>query len=137
MLADSDLDQDRMYFLATAGLIMAGADNEIDKLEYEGLIANLSDFTPFPENLVKDIIDSEAVGKIFEKSVQKILDKCPSEKEQMFDFMISIAFFDRLIKEEEVVLLFGIGQKVFGYSKTEVALLIAKGVYHNFIPKSV
>ncbi len=136
MLSDSELVQHRMYFVASAGFIVANADDNISEKEYNEIITVLANYTLFPQQILKDIVDSQQIVEIFEKSTKLLLELSPSEKYGMFNFMIQLALADNEILNPEIELLFQVGQKYFAFSQTEIAQLIAESVHKVFIPKA-
>lgn len=136
MLSDSELVIHRMYFVASAGFIVANIDENISEKEYNEIIAVLANYTLFPQQILKDIVDSKQFVDIFENSTKTLLEKSPSEKYAMFNFMIQLALADNKILRSEIELLFQIGQNYFSFSQTEIAQLIAESVNKIFIPQA-
>ena len=131
----SPLDEHRKRFLATGGLIVAGADQELSIDEIDRILAPLAAVTSFPRKYLESVIESGDVPKIFQESVVAILQANPSERYQMFAFLIEVALADRAIKDPEVELLFQLGEDVFGMAHKEVAQQLGAAIQRSFIPR--
>jgi uncharacterized tellurite resistance protein B-like protein len=134
VLSSSPLDQYRKQFVATAGLIMSNIDSEINDDEYETILNTLSNFTIFPADYLKSIVESGKVSELFGEAVNRILEINPGDRYAMFNMLISIAHSDKRITKPEIAFLFDIGTQAFGMSRKEVAQLIAENVQREFYP---
>lgn len=130
----SPLAGHRKSFLTAAGLLIAGADQEIAETEFERVLATLSYASHFPRRFLDEMIEKDNVVEIFNESVQGILTANPGERFAMFDYMIEIAMADRRIRQPEVDLLFEIGQKVFGFQRKEIAQMLTAALQKKFVP---
>lgn len=130
----SELDYDVARFIATAGLIMANCDNEVDDDEINVILQSLSEFQMFPKLFLDQIVKGEKVVDTFNEAVGNILEKDPGQREGMFRYLITLVMADKEFNPEEVKLLFTLGQKMFGYSGKEIAQLFAQMVQANFLP---
>lgn len=133
-IRSSELDYHLAHFIATAGLIVADSDDEVDDLELDAIIHSLSEFIIFPKNFLENIAQSGKVMDTFKESIESILEISPAERENMIQYLISIVMADRELKHQEVELIFQIGTNVFGYSATEVAQIFAGIIQHRFVP---
>lgn len=133
-IRSSELDYHLAHFIATAGLIVADSDDDVDDLELDTIIGNLSEFIIFPKKFLEEIAQSGKVMDIFKESIESILEISPAERENMLQYLISVVMADREIKAEEVDLIFKIGVNIFGYSSTEVAQIFAGIIQHRFMP---
>jgi Zn-dependent protease with chaperone function len=131
----SPLDGHRKRFLASGGLIVAGADQELGVDEFDRILAPLAAVTSFPRKYLESVMASGDVPKIFEESVVAILQANPSERYKMFAYLIDVALADRAIKDDEVELLFNLGENVFGMPHKEVAQQLGAAIQRSFIPR--
>lgn len=135
VVGSSELDRHRSYFVASAGIIVAGADKNLDLVEVEQIITVLAKFSIFPKEFFDHILAQGDVGKIFEGSVKAILAENPTERYSMLEYLIGLALSDNEIISAEIDLIFKIGEEVFGLSRKELAQIIGSVVQKNFIPK--
>ncbi|MCF7813760.1 MAG: M48 family metallopeptidase [Candidatus Cloacimonetes bacterium] len=135
MLSDSELARHRMYYVASAGFILANVDENISEKEYSEIINTLANYTLFPQDILKDVVDSGKVIEIFENSTKELLTRSPSERYGMFNFLIQLALSDNEILNIEIELLFKIGREYFSFNEKEIAQLIAESIHKIFIPK--
>ena len=137
-----ELDNDRMHFMMSAGLIMANMDGEISKDELNCIISYISPYHLFPRYMLNNIIESgpEKINDIFNTSVNRLLDSesnrdsLEDEANNMISFLIEIAVTDSRIREKELNFLYDIGKKLFEFSKEKVATMIAEKIAYQFTP---
>jgi Zn-dependent protease with chaperone function/uncharacterized tellurite resistance protein B-like protein len=133
-MSNSELDEQRRLFLASAGLIMAGADGQINQDEYKKIIRELSEFTIFPKAFLDQVYQSAKVEEIFSGSVAKIMEINPADRYPLFDFLINLAIFDNDLAEKEVAFLYHVGQEMFRFAPREIAQMIAGKIQSGFMP---
>ncbi len=121
-------------FIASAGLIVASSDEEIDDKELELIMNNLAETQMFPMTFIEEINKSDDVIGIFNESIVKVLEDDPMMREGMFRYMIDLVMVDKRLKKEEIELLYMIGENSFGYSHKEVAIMLAEMVQTHFQP---
>lgn len=131
----SPLVQARRRFLAAAGLMVAGVDEQIGPDELDAILEPLASFTHFPARYFRDVLENRNVLQIFHQSVQIILEANPGERFPMFKFMVSVALADRQIERREVELLFEVGEAVFGFQRKEIAQILAEALQREFVPR--
>jgi hypothetical protein len=134
-ISSSELDVERLYFIASSGLIMARVDREMNADELEHILKILSIYTIFPKNFLSKIIELDKPMDIFMQSAERIINQNPGERYMMFDYMINVALSDNEIFGDEISFLYEVGEKMFGFSKKETAQQIAEVVKNGFIPK--
>ena len=132
-LRSSELEAHTGNFIATAGLVVAMADEEMTEKELEYILSNLSSYQMFPRDFLAHISQSN-VEEIFSQSVNNILAANPGMREILFDYMMGLVLADRKIKDVEIEFLFMMGENVFGYTRKECADKLAAAVQSNFIP---
>jgi len=135
VIRNSELDQHRSLFIASAGLVMAGVDEQMKKEEYEIIIERLANFLIFPEELLKGIIDQKSQNNVFLQTASTIMQYNPAERDPMFEFLVSVAMSDNELFAKEIDFLYEIGANLFKYSAKEIAQKISYVVRGNFIPK--
>ncbi len=132
-LRNSDLDFYTGYFIATAGLMAASADEKITDEEVEHILSNLSSYYVFPKEFL-DSVCKQDVQQLFMESVQKIMELNPSMRDCLYDYMIGLVLSDKTFNESEIGFLFTVGENVFGYGKKEIADKMASAIHTNFVP---
>ena len=131
-VGDGELDEYIARFIASAGIIVANADNGVKKEEIEHIIAQLAKLKIFPRQYL-DEISSGDVMKTFNESVDNIMKINPGMREGMLRYMIDIVMSDQVIAKEEIVLLYKFGEFV-GLSRIEIANAIAAAIQQNYVP---
>jgi len=133
-ISSSPLEMQRKYFIASAGIIAAGIDDNMQQDEYEQIVRVLSRWTIFPKLFLSDVFKSKKVNEIFNHSVQYILQNNPSERYSLFEYLIMMTMADKDISEKEIEFLYSIGNQAFGFSENECAQQIAALVQREFMP---
>ncbi|MCQ2216110.1 MAG: M48 family metallopeptidase [Bacteroidales bacterium] len=124
-------------FVATAGLLMANVDDVVTDEEYNVIIEELSTFKLFPREYLQEIITSgEDILKVFEDSVNHILELDAGHRPALLDFLITMSIVDRKIKKDEVNTVFAIGKQYLGFTEIEIAQAFALKVQAEFSPKT-
>ena len=73
VISNSPLNYHRTCFIASAGLIVAGIDKAIEPDEYNAIIDELSAFTVFPKQTLKEMIDENKIELFFENFYGKLI----------------------------------------------------------------
>lgn len=131
-VGDTELDEHLARFIASAGLIVATADDEVEKDEFNQIIDALASLKIFPRAYLEEIAEGD-IGETFNQAVGSILETTPSMRESLLQYMIHITLSDKKIAEDEVRLLYGFGASI-GYSEKEVAQAIADAIQRNYVP---
>lgn len=131
-VGDSDLDEYTARFIASAGIIVANADNGLKKEEVERIVGQLATLKIFPRKYLDEIAAGDVL-KTFHESVENIMKINPGMREGMLRYMIDIVMSDQIIDKEEIELLYKFGEGV-GLSKIEVANSIAEAIQQNYVP---
>ncbi|MBR1907254.1 MAG: M48 family metalloprotease, partial [Clostridiales bacterium] len=131
-VGNNPLDEPMSIFVATAGIITANIDGEVSKEEYEQIIRTLSGSNIFPKNYLESVFKAD-VDKLFENSINAILNINPGLKSNLLEYIISIVLADREIGEKEVNFVYNIG-KGLGLSIKEISIIFASMVQRNFNP---
>jgi len=133
VISNSPVNFHRISFIASAGLIVAGIDKAIEPDEYKKIIEELSAFTVFPKQTLKQMIDDNKMEEFFENSVKALLEINPGEKNMMMEYMINIIIADSIISEGELNFIFDFGVKL-GFERKEIAQIFASSIQDQFIP---
>jgi len=133
-IKNSELDYHISYFIASAGLLVAGIDGNVDEKEIEKIMVYLSDFCIFPRFFLDNVYKSGKVEEILIKTIEKILEINPSERENMLVFVIGMVMADRAINEKELEFIFDISKNAFGYTPKETAQIFADIIQRNYMP---
>ncbi len=131
-VGDSELDEYTARFVASAGLIVANADGEINKDEVDDILTELSSLKIFPRQFLEEIANGD-VSEIFHESVAKMININPGLREAMLNYLITIVMSDKSITKDEIDLLYEFGESI-ALSEMEVAQCIAALVQQRFIP---
>lgn len=135
VVSGSELDFHRRYYMAAAGLYMAGADGKLEDSEYESLLQQLSIFTIFPEAFLNGIVEKKNTADILQKSAATILSVNPVERYPMLHVLSHICFANGRLEEKEIELIYSIGEGILGFSKAEIAQEMASAIRERFLPK--
>lgn len=128
----SELDEQTARFIASAGLVVAGADGDITVDEIDQIIQTLSGLKIFPQKFLEEIHKGDP-SEILMDSSKKILDINPGMREGMIKYMISIVMADKVISTVEVELIYKFGDMI-GFSEIEIANFMAEAIQQSFVP---
>lgn len=136
---NNEIGQNLLWFVGSAGLIMAHADGEMTQDEQENILNHMSEFYMFPLDILKQITP-ENCSDIFNKSLQKLAELIPESRADLFSYLITIMVTDYKFKQAEIDLLFNIGKNAFGFSDEDIVRLMADGirigVSRGFLPST-
>ncbi len=133
-IKESELDLYFTHFIAAAGVILSGSDENYNEKEIEAILQELSEFIIFPKFFLDNIVESGKVMEIFNDSLQRILSVSPGSRESLLYYLARIALSDKKIAESEIGFIFEVGTKALGYSRTEVAQIFANTIQQRFMP---
>jgi hypothetical protein len=133
-IKESELDLYFTHFIAAAGVIMSGSDENYNEKEIEAILQELSEFIIFPKFFLDNIVEGGKVMEIFNDSLQRILSVSPGSRESLLYYLARIALSDKKIAENEIGFIFEVGTKALGYSRTEVAQIFANTIQQRFMP---
>lgn len=125
----------RRRFVAAAGLLVAGLDQQLDEAEVDAILEPLAGFTHFPAEYFRHVLEERDVLKVFHESAGVILEANPGERFPMFRYMIGVALADNEIDQREVEVLFEVGEGLFGFQRKEIAQLLAEALQREFVPR--
>ena len=66
--------------------------------------------------------------------MEQVIGANPSERVPIFSYLIDVALADRRLRQQEVDLLYQVGEDVFGLARKEAAQLIAEALQKDFVP---
>lgn len=127
---NNELGLHLLWFVASAGLIMASADGEITHDEVENILNNMSEFYMFPMDILKQVTPQNC-SDVFNKSLQSLLQLNPDMRNDLFLYLVNIMVTDFKFKQEELDLLLRLGKEAFGLDEETIVKLIADGIRIN------
>ena len=133
-ISTSPMDAFRKQFLASAGLIMANIDKNINDDEYESILESLSNYTVFPHEYLSEICNT-STEEVFKSSISNIIQQNPAERFQLLQYMANIAMSDNSIFNKEINFLFEVGESLLGLTRREIAQILAATLQQGFIPE--
>ncbi len=133
-ISTSPMDAYRKQFLASAGLIMANIDKNINDDEYESILESLSNYTVFPHEYLSEICNT-STEEVFKSSITNIIQQNPAERFQLLQYMANIAMSDNSIFNKEINFLFEVGESLLGLTRREIAQILAATLQQGFIPE--
>ena len=131
-VGNGPLDEDLSVFMASAGLIVANADDRVTEKEVEHIIQNLANLQIFPKRFLDAVAQSD-VSKLFEQSVQNILSQNPGMRDGLLAYMMGLVMSDKEISENEIGLIYGFGDSI-GFSEKEISQKFAEMIQRNYVP---
>ena len=131
-VGNGPLDEDLSVFMASAGLIVANADDRVTEKEVEHIIQNLANLQIFPKRFLDAVAQSD-VSKLFEQSVQNILSQNPGMRDGLLAYMMGLVMSDKEISENEIGLIYGFGDSI-GFSEKEISQKFAEMIKRSYVP---
>ena len=131
-VGNGPLDEDLSVFMASAGLIVANADDRVTEKEIEHIIQNLANLQIFPKRFLDAVAKSD-VSKLFDQSVQNILSQNPGMRDGLLAYMMGLVMSDKEISENEIGLIYGFGDSI-GFSEKEISQKFAEMIQRNYVP---
>lgn len=131
-VGNGPIDEDLSVFIASAGLIVANADDKITEKEIEHIIQNLAGLQIFPKRFL-DEVASEDVPKLFNMSVKNILEINPGMRDGLLSYMIGLVMSDKQISDDEISLIYSFGKSI-GFSEKEISVKFAEMIQRNYVP---
>ena len=135
----NEVGQNLLWFIGSAGLIMAHADGEMTNDEMENILNHMSEYYMFPLDILQQIT-SENCSDIFNKSLKRLSELIPNSRNDLFLYLVNIMVTDYKFKKEELNLLFDMGKKAFGFDDETIVRLLADGirigVSRGFLPST-
>ena len=135
MNINNNLGKSYLNFVASAGLLLAEADDEITNEEVDLILNRMSSFHMFPKDVLL-AISKEDHREVFNKSVQEILSEQPDCRNDLFMYMVDLMVADRTFHKAEIDLLAEVAQKVFQLDQETFLRLLAIGIQRGFLPST-
>lgn len=132
-IGSGEVDKYMPYFIATAGLMVANADNDFTKEEYEQILTSLSGYQMFPKSFLEEISRQDVV-KLFQESTEKILENQPALRDTLFNYILGLIFADQAFNKDELAFIYELGKNFFGYSEKEISVMFASMIQNVFTP---
>lgn len=131
-VGNGPLDEDLSVFMASAGLIVANADDRVTEKEIEHIIQNLANLQIFPKRFLDAVAQSD-VPKLFDQSIKNILSQNPGMRDGLLAYMMGLVMSDKEISENEIGLIYGFGDSL-GFSQKEISQKFAEMIQRNYVP---
>lgn len=131
-VGNGPLDEDLSVFIASAGLILANADDRVTEKEIEHIIENLANLQIFPKRFLDAVAQSD-VPKLFDQSIKNILSQNPGMRDGLLAYMMGLVMSDKEISENEIGLIYGFGDSI-GFSEKEISQKFAEMIQRNYVP---
>lgn len=131
-VGDCEQDEYTAKFIASAGIIVASADDNFSKEEMDLIIFQLASLKIFPRQFLEEIAMGD-VMETFKDSVTNLLRINPGMKDGMVRYMIAIVMSDKSISKDDMEMLYEFGESI-GLSKIEVANAIAESIQQSYVP---
>ena len=131
-VGNGPLDEYLSVFIASAGLIVASADDAVTEKEVEFIIQNLAELQIFPKRFL-DAIAGDDVGSLFTQSVQNILKENPVMRDGLLEYMMSLVLSDKEIAKEEIGLIYRFGSDI-GFTEKEISVKFASMIQRKYVP---
>lgn len=131
-VGNGPLDEDLSVFIASAGLIVANADDHVNDKEIEHIIQTLAGLQIFPKRFL-DTIAGADVGKLFNQSVQNIINQNPGMRDSILEYMMSLVLSDKEIAKEEISMIYEFGNNI-GFTDKEISVKFATMIQRNYVP---
>lgn len=131
-VGNGPLDEDLSVFIASAGLLVANADDRVTEKEIEHIIQNLANLQIFPKRFLDAVAKSD-VSNLFNQSVKNILSQNPGMRDSLLAYMMGLVMSDKEISENEIGLIYGFGDSI-GFSEKEISQKFAEMIQRNYVP---
>ena len=131
-VGNGPLDEDLSVFMASAGLIVANADDRVTEKELEHIIQNLANLQIFPKRFLDAVAKSD-VSNLFDQSVKNILSQNPGMRDGLLAYMMGLVMSDKEISKDEIGLIYGFGDSI-GFSEKEISQKFAEMIQRNYVP---
>ena len=127
---NNEIGQNLLWFVGSAGLIMAHADGEMTEDEMESILNYMSEFYMFPLDILQQITPDNC-SDIFNKSLHNLLEMQPEIRNDLFLYLVGIMVTDFKFQQAELDLLVRMGKEAFGLEDEAIVGLIADGIRMN------
>ena len=131
-VGNGPLDEALSVFIASAGLIVANADEHVTEKEIEHIIQNLSSLQIFPKRFLDSVAKAD-IPKLFNNSVKNILSQNPGLRDNLLAYMMELVMSDKDISENEIGLIYSFGNNI-GFSEKEISQKFAEMIQQNYMP---
>ena len=131
-VGNGPLDEDLSVFIASAGLIVANADEQVSEKEIDHIIQSLAALQIFPKHFLDSVAKSD-VPKLFEMSVANILSHDPGMRDGLLTYMINLVLSDKEIDQKEIEFIYGFGKNI-GFSEKEISVKFAEIIQRKYVP---
>ena len=132
-LNTEEIEDHMLYFMASAGLIMANADGQVTQDEIDSILLSMSNYYMFPMTILEQVNQADCY-KIFNESVKNILGINPNMKGELFSYIVNLMLADHKFDQKEIDLMFQIGRQTFGFDENDILCFLTEGIRQAFVP---
>lgn len=135
-VAESETEVLKAQFHASAGVLIASCDGEINQDELDYIYSRLSEYQIFPRSFL-DFVAQNDYFSMFENAVKGLLmldEDNQALKERILHRLIQISFADQNLHKSEIDLILELAQKFLGYSRKQAAQIFLNIVHEHFMP---
>lgn len=132
-LRNQPIDFYLAQYLATAGIVIAYADQKVREEEVDAILNELAGLHIFPKSYLENLAKQD-VNAIFQESVEKILETNPEYREGLLRYLMGVAMSDKNIHQDEVDVVFSIAQQLLGFQPMETSRIFADMIQKMFEP---
>lgn len=122
-------------FNASAGVLMAEIDGEIDKYEERYILNMVAPFSLFPERTIKDIRKRD-LRKVMAESAATIEELNPNSTIDLLGYLVKLALIDDRLDERELGLIYDFCMKHLHMSESFISQYIADVLKEEFVPQA-
>lgn len=134
-VGDCPINEPLTIFFATAGLMTAKADGKYLPSEKEQIVRQLASTDMYPMDILQDFenIPDEQVIRLFEKSVNEILNYDFNMRVNLLSYIIHLAIIDKKLDEKEINFIYNVGD-MMKFTDKEISRIFADMIQRNYIP---
>lgn len=118
------------YFYATAGYLMSNIDGEASEAQKHSIVYSVGAKCWFPIEFINYVIENKNIEELYHNTIKLLVEMDEDNKVVMLDFLLSVAFADDGLSQNELNFIFDFGHEV-GYSDDMIA-----GYIKELLPRS-
>ena len=119
------------YFYVTAGYLMANIDGEASESQKQAIVYSVGAKCWFPIEFINYVIENKNIEELYHNTIKLLIEKDDGNKVVMLDFLLSVAFADGGLSQNELNFIFDFGHEV-GYSDDVIAAYIKELLPRHF-----
>lgn len=121
------------FFYVAAGVLIGTVDHALNEDQKWNIIYHLAESCLFPVELFDHITEKQDLETLYHKTISLLLEQDESNKTQMFDYLLAIAFADGVFSENELHFIYHFGHEV-GWDDKKVAKMIEASFRNYYNP---